>query len=339
MSNAQLVPSNGATTHHVRIRSRALEVVYRGHLGLEAVLDSLRQARYGVYKAFIKWHEKPEAHTHVGLILRDKPDLAVATGAHKSYFSVGGVQPTLVKPLGKGNRNPTKKLSTYVSYLTDGHDNGNMKDTASYKYDHEISSCGKDVAAQILVHLTRDLTWDTIYQQADWKTRLFMADKKKALLNAYREYKSVMKKPAPATLRPWQDESLQLLFDQSDRQIDVVLDPSGDSGKSFLHRELILHHNAFGCNNAKTADLAYGYDGQPIVSINLTRTVDGRVNYEAFEQLKDGCMYSGKYESAMKIHEPPAMIFFTNFELDWDSMSQDRWRVWTIQNGHLVPRT
>ena len=175
---------------NAKIKARALEVVYEGHLIGRQLLESLRKKKYGVYKAFVKWHNGEngdEPHTHLAVILREKPEkLTIKDQAHKTYFSfqvgdVGDVKvPTLVKPLGSGNTSPLKKLGVYVSYLVDGHDNGTFKDTWNYKYDYELDRCKND--GRLLCLLSRGLTLDEILGAADWNFRAYYF-KNKSLLD------------------------------------------------------------------------------------------------------------------------------------------------------------
>lgn len=160
-----------------RFQARAVEVVFDGHLnGDEILLHYKKTIRYGLYKGFVKWHNGNEdddedvaAHTHVALILREKPKIDYKK--LRSFFKVGEVEPKLVNPMGKGNSSPLTKLGVYVSYLTDGHDNGLYEDTWNYKYDHELDLCKND--GKILCLLGRGLTLKQIINQGDWNFRAY----------------------------------------------------------------------------------------------------------------------------------------------------------------------
>ena len=89
--------------------------------------------------------------------------------------------------------------------------------------------------------------------------------------------------------------------------------------------------------NAGMKDIAYAYDGQDTVAFNLTRCTEGRVNYTAMEALKDGLLFSAKYESEPKVYPtPPAMVVMSNTLPDYSSMSLDRWRVLSLRGGALT---
>lgn len=62
-----------------------------------------------------------------------------------------------------------------------------------------------------------------------------------------------------------------------------------------------------------------------IVIFNLPRTAEGAMSYSAIEQLKDGLLFSGKYEGGVKLFPPPHVIIFSNFFPDLSKLSLDRW--------------
>lgn len=318
-----------------RTQGKALEVVFNDHHDGDAILAHYRTLTYGLYKGFVKWHKEGKPHTHVGLILRDKPDISDVY----SYFTVNidGVElkPNLVKRLGKGNGKPLNKLSKYVSYLTDGHDNGTYKDTWNYKYDHEVDICST-VVGRALCCMARGDTYEDMFKAASWDERGELAAAKKKILSAWRECERVLEPPKPVELRPWQQECLDKVKEQGDRKLLWVYDPKGNSGKTKLCKEMALHHDTAVFGNAGKKDLAYAYDGQPIVAFNLTRTTEGRVNYESMESLKDGLMFSAKYESETKVYQnPPKMLVMSNTLPDTTAMSIDRWDMYQLEEGRL----
>lgn len=315
--------------------ARAIEVVFNGHLDGDQVLNQIREKQYGLYKAFVKWHKNDKNHTHIGLILREKPRLSNPY----DYFSIKvgevGAKPNLVKALGKGNSKPIKKLAAYVAYLCDGHDNGTYEDTWNYKYDYELESIS-DIVGKAMCLMSRGQSFEQIYTEANWDTRAKLALKKKQILSAWRIHKSIMLKPQPATLRPWQEQALEIVRQQDDRKVMWITDSEGNNGKTKLCKELALHHKAAVFNNAGKKDLAFAYDDQEIVAFNLTRTTEERVNYEAIESLKDGIMFSAKYESETKVFNSPQLVVMSNYPPDFSAMSQDRWDTYELRAGALT---
>ena len=104
--------------------------------------------------------------------------------------------------------------------------------------------------------------------------------------------------------RLWQRIVLNALErDPDPRKMLWIWDQSGNKGKSFL--ATYLAKDAFVTGNGKSADIKYPYDGQQIVVFDFSRTQQAIVNYEVKEDIKNGQLFSTKYESCMKIHEVP----------------------------------
>ena len=57
------------------------------------------------------------------------------------------------------------------------------------------------------------------------------------------------------------------------------------------------------------------------------------LSYTGIEEVKNGCFFSQKYESAMVVMPYPTIIVFANEEPCYGKMSQDRWRVQQIGGG------
>ena len=64
-----------------------------------------------------------------------------------------------------------------------------------------------------------------------------------------------------------------------------------------------------------------------IILLDIPRASKDFINYGAIEQLKNGCLYSGKYEGGDCIFPHPHVICFANEEPDKDMMSKDRWDI------------
>ncbi len=65
----------------------------------------------------------------------------------------------------------------------------------------------------------------------------------------------------------------------------------------------------------------------PIVLVDIPRSSLGYVDYSGLEKVKDGCIFSTKYESGMVRFNRPHIICFANQEPLYDLMSLDRWVV------------
>lgn len=127
--------------------------------------------------------------------------------------------------------------------------------------------------------------------------------------------------------RPWQARLLKLLVDSpsDDRTIIWLTDTSGNIGKSRLVTKLIKSHGAIELSGRVT-DMQYAYDSQPIVCFDICRTQAENIKhlYSFAEQLKNGRYLSTKYESEMKVFDPPHVLFVANITWDRDAWTNDR---------------
>jgi len=124
-----------------------------------------------------------------------------------------------------------------------------------------------------------------------------------------------------------QDIWLEHLEAQNDRQVTWVYDPVGNAGKSYFADWLLVNKDAILLTNAPTRDIAMAYDNQPVVVFDYSRDQESRINYGVIEQLKNGRIFSSKYESTTKLFRKPKIICFSNFNPDRSKLSGDRWDV------------
>lgn len=138
-------------------------------------------------------------------------------------------------------------------------------------------------------------------------------------------------------LRPWQKELEDKLIETPDtRTIFWYFDTAGKTGKSFMGDYLSYKLNAFYTTGGKLLDLAYAYGSEPIVCIDLSRTQADKIDhlYAFAEMLKNGRIFSGKYQSTNKVFDTPHVVFFANFEPNYMALSTDRWSV--VDLGSVV---
>jgi hypothetical protein len=127
--------------------------------------------------------------------------------------------------------------------------------------------------------------------------------------------------------KAWQQKLLDRLKDElEDRKIIWVWDSVGNKGKSRLARHLVSEHGAV-ILDGKVADMAFAYKSEPIVIFDIARTQSEASThlYSFAERLKNGILFSSKYESGQKIFKPPHVIFFSNMPYpDEGTWSADR---------------
>lgn len=137
---------------------------------------------------------------------------------------------------------------------------------------------------------------------------------------------------------PWQSTIIEILSlsrdsSEAEREIIWIYDPVGNKGKSFLCKFLHLNNRAFYTTGGKKTDIAHAYDGQDIVLFDFARTQEEHVNYTAIEELKNGMIFSSKYQSMTKVSvstttkkiSPPWVVCFANYQPNLEACSADRW--------------
>lgn len=135
-----------------------------------------------------------------------------------------------------------------------------------------------------------------------------------------------------ATLRKWQQELLEYVEQPADkRKVRWYVDEKGNSGKTWMASYLRNMKNAMVFSNAKTADIAYAYKSEDIVIFDFSRSQETIINYNVIEQLKNGYVFSPKYESCSKAFKVPHVICFSNFVPNRSTLSADRWDIHVIK--------
>ncbi len=133
----------------------------------------------------------------------------------------------------------------------------------------------------------------------------------------------------------WQKQVWDMCNEEPDnRKIYWYFDPEGCAGKTQLCKSLVYYHNAFifGGKSRDIASRVCQMPGSPKLCVmNVSRTHEKFVSYEALEQLKDGMLQSGKYEGGQKIFNSPHVLVMANFEPEWSAMTKDRWAVYKLQ--------
>ena len=160
---------------------------------------------------------------------------------------------------------------------------------------------------------------DTIKNHINWAKECFAAKPKP-------NYTKDLK------LNEFQNQVCERLDKQNNRQFLWVCDKMGGRGKSTLTNYLIDNKNAFFCNNGKISDVSYAYNNEEYVVFDLPRTTidsDGKdwTPYRLIEMMKDGRLFSSKYQSCMKRFKSPKIVVFANFMPDQKTMSSDRWDI------------
>lgn len=139
------------------------------------------------------------------------------------------------------------------------------------------------------------------------------------------------------TLRPWQQKMLKVIeYCDSPRQIIWLIDPVGNNGKTFLSYYLRDMMEAMRVPNANSNDFAFAYNYEKIVVFDYTRESKDHINYDLLEDLKNGSIWSPKYQSAVKSWQFNAkVVCFANFPPKFEALSYDRWYVLELKDGKV----
>ena len=135
--------------------------------------------------------------------------------------------------------------------------------------------------------------------------------------------------------KPWQADVLKICdSERESRIINWFWSEKGDVGKSYLARYIALKYDVIICDGKKNdifnqirVKIEEEEKEINIVLLDIPRCNMDYVNYGVIEQIKNGLIYSGKYEGGMCVFDHPHVIIFANEEPDYDKFSKDRWNV------------
>ncbi|WAR27256.1 MREP-like protein [Mya arenaria] len=111
---------------------------------------------------------------------------------------------------------------------------------------------------------------------------------------------------------------------------------AGGVGKTTLAKYLKCVKGAAVFMNGKSADIAHAYNCEKIVVFDFARCMQEFVNYSIIEAIKNGLIFSPKYESKSLQFKEPAVIVFANDVPCLKQLSEDRWNLMTIENEQLI---
>ncbi len=128
-----------------------------------------------------------------------------------------------------------------------------------------------------------------------------------------------------------------------ERRIYWYWSNKGNIGKSSLCKHLCLKYAAISLGG-KVSDAMYAVaklvsEGKPptVVVFDVARCQAGKLEYVALEQLKNGCFFSGKYESCQVLLNAPHVIVFANEAPDVNKLSEDRWDITNLDLEDDLP--
>ncbi len=137
-------------------------------------------------------------------------------------------------------------------------------------------------------------------------------------------------------LRLWQKELNEKLNGPiNPREIIFLVDTLGNSGKSWFFR-YYQHLHPDKCQiiiPGKKLDMAYNLlETNRVVFLDCPRSKQGDyIQYDFLEEVKNGYVFSGKYESRVKTFLPPHVVVAMNEFPNMEMLSNDRYTIIEIQ--------
>ena len=133
-----------------------------------------------------------------------------------------------------------------------------------------------------------------------------------------------------STLKPWQDVVLKLIEMQGDRKILFVVDEQGNHGKMWLTQYITLTQEGQRPDPTNKKDVKYALNPEKRIFIfDMTRATEPKMSLQILESLKNGIVFSGKYESGTKIVSGAKVVVMANSftELHKAQLSCDRFLI------------
>lgn len=146
--------------------------------------------------------------------------------------------------------------------------------------------------------------------------------------------------------KPWQQKIIDIVETPlgDNRSIYWFYEDVGNVGKSWFSKYLYCKYDCV-LGGGKSSDILNGIkiymeneEKDPrLMIMDIPRSVGEYVSYQILEKVKDGMAYSGKYEGGVVLlTDSPCIICFSNQLPDFSKCSEDRWKVFRIENDDLV---
>lgn len=136
----------------------------------------------------------------------------------------------------------------------------------------------------------------------------------------------------------WQLQILELFTTQpDDRKMYWFWSRAGGVGKSSFAKYCVVKENCLFFEEGKKADIMHLIFEAPEermerMIIDVPRANGNRISYKALESIKNGLIYSSKYEGGYKYFNPPHIVIFANEPPERGQMSEDKFVVINIDN-------
>jgi hypothetical protein len=138
-------------------------------------------------------------------------------------------------------------------------------------------------------------------------------------------------------MRPWQ-QSLSDILDGTadDRTVIFVVDPVGCMGKSWFAHQYCRYHPGRGqvLTPGRKADMAYALEQSiDVLFVDAPRSKQGEyLQYDFLEDVKNGYVFSTKYESRVKRLRKMHVVVMMNECPDMTKLSEDRYHIINLED-------
>jgi hypothetical protein len=146
-----------------------------------------------------------------------------------------------------------------------------------------------------------------------------------------------------SSLYPWQEQIIQQSKIWDTRSINVVYCKTGNIGKTTLMgwiRAYRLGRCLPVCNDYKDMlRMVCDIPTSTMYCIDMPRALNkDRLYgfYSAIETIKDGYAYDDRYKFKEKIFDCPNIWIFSNLLPDASMLSNDRWKIWEVDNNKVL---
>lgn len=129
----------------------------------------------------------------------------------------------------------------------------------------------------------------------------------------------------------WQSEILEIVKQKPhNRKVYWYWSEAGELGKSQFCKLLVAKYNAAFIDEGKKSDImqvmmAIDMDKCRTVMFDVPRENGNNVSYKSIESIKNGMIFSPKFESNYKLFNSPHVIIFANEPPQEEKLSKDRW--------------
>jgi len=153
-----------------------------------------------------------------------------------------------------------------------------------------------------------------------------------------REWEKGLPKPLKliSPTKWWQTEILELIDSEpDDRKVHWYWSRAGSIGKSQFAKYCVFRKNCLFFEEGKKSDIMHLIFEAPeerleCMIIDVPRDNGNNISYKAIESIKNGMIYSPKYEGGYKLFNSPHIIVFANQPPQQERLSEDRWVITNI---------